>query len=230
VLVVGESHAAMWMPMFEAVAERADWQLYGGLLDYCPWPHGIHYQYVDTDCLGDQDHLYDVIVDEVDPDIVILGHRPIDDPQNGIRLAGPDGALGLGDGLVALEAAVRRSVDELTDGDRQVVLLEPTPASPSDWDPLSCLSRATFVEECRFVASRRVLDEEALFRSLADSDPDVHSVDLDRAVCPYLPICDPLVDGVVVKWDTTHVTLSFAATVADDFFFNLQLLGVIPVE
>jgi hypothetical protein len=33
-------------------------------------------------------------------------------------------------------------------------------------------------------------------------------------VCPFLPICDPIVNQVVVRIDRSHLTASFARTLA----------------
>ena len=35
-----------------------------------------------------------------------------------------------------------------------------------------------------------------IYRAAADEDDEVWSLDIDQLVCPYLPICDPVVDGV----------------------------------
>jgi hypothetical protein len=39
-------------------------------------------------------------------------------------------------------------------------------------------------------------------------------------VCPYLPICDPIIDGKIVKWDASHLTTAFVEAIAprlDDY-------------
>lgn len=36
--------------------------------------------------------------------------------------------------------------------------------------------------------------------------------DLDRLVCPYLPICDPIVNRMVVRADESHLTPEFAVS------------------
>lgn len=36
---------------------------------------------------------------------------------------------------------------------------------------------------------------------------------MDRLVCPYLPICDPVVDGEIVKLDQGHITATYARRV-----------------
>lgn len=36
-----------------------------------------------------------------------------------------------------------------------------------------------------------------------------------RATCPHLPICDPVVDGLIVRRDNTHLTTRYARTLVD---------------
>ena len=53
------------------------------------------------------------------------------------------------------------------------------------------------------------------------------SVDLDRVVCPALPICDPIVDGTVVRWDGAHLTRRFGMTLVDDLTKMLDDRGLL---
>ena len=70
-----------------------------------------------------------------------------------------------------------------------------------------------YVEDCRFVAGPGPTQVEQIYRDIAAAHPDdVVSVDMDRKVCPYLPICDPVVKGLIVRWDSAHITNAFATT------------------
>jgi hypothetical protein len=97
---------------------------------------------------------------------------------------------------------------------------------PAD-DTLKCLSKATVVEQCRFVTSTRPGPEAEAMRALAKEDPKVVSVDLDHLVCPYLPICDPVVDGLVVKRDGNHLTVKFGRHLQDPFTEILRDHGIL---
>jgi hypothetical protein len=96
------------------------------------------------------------------------------------------------------------------------VIVEPVPTPPAGTDPLVCLSEATYVDECRFVANAEPTAVEQLYRRMADEDGGTWSLDLDQAVCPYLPICDPIVDNLIVRRSRDHLTSRFAATLAPD--------------
>ena len=107
------------------------------------------------------------------------------------------------------------SVQKFLDDGRKVVMIEPIPVSSNSDDPLKCLSNATYFEECRFVANTEPTAVERIYRDLANAHPDnVFSVDIDHDICPYLPICDPVVNGLIVRWDPGHLTTRFATTLA----------------
>lgn len=224
VMVVGESHAAVLIPMLTRVAERHDWSLTGGLMPFCPWTRGMQYSNAGKNCLTDQARLFDKIIPEVDPDIVILAHRPVDDRRNSLTMTDED------DGKIndpaqqatRLEERIRAVVADLRRDGRTVVLIEPTPAAPEAENPLTCLSESPNLEPCRFVSSVTPTAEEAVFRDLAAADSGVVDIDFDRQVCPYLPICDPVVNGLVVKRDDTHLTTRFGVSMLD--WFDQQLL------
>ena len=52
---------------------------------------------------------------------------------------------------------------------------------------------------------------EQIYRRLDKQDDDVWSLDLDHLVCPYLPICDPIVNHQVTKIDAGHLTSAVLA-------------------
>ena len=47
-------------------------------------------------------------------------------------------------------------------------------------------------------------------------------------VCPFLPICDPIVNDQIVKWDPTHLTAQFAASIAPAVDDYLKQAGLVP--
>jgi hypothetical protein len=56
----------------------------------------------------------------------------------------------------------------------------------------------------------------------------VTSADFDRLVCPFLPICDPVVNGQIVKFDGTHLTAKFVTSIAPEVDAYLKDAGLIP--
>lgn len=230
-IVVGESHAGMWTPMLERVARRRDLTLLGGYLSFCPWTKGIMYASVAPNCLEDQRRMFDETIPRLDPDIVFLTHRAIDDPLDPQDIVDADAGL-LRAGAKGREPALRRRITDLVHRlrrqGRTVVLIEPTPVSAQDRVPLQCLAFSKEPDACRFVATPGPLGEEQIYRDLAKEDPGVISLDLDPLVCPYLPICDPIVDGKVVLRDNNHLTTTYSASLADRVDWALSVKGLFP--
>jgi peptidoglycan/LPS O-acetylase OafA/YrhL len=232
VLVVGDSHARMLLPTFTEIARRESLTLSAAVLPVCPWMLGIDYVYYPKDvdnCRRHRADWYDRLVPALDPDVVVLVHRPMDDPADPTRIKTADGAeamLGDGELPAALRDAARATVERLRDDGRKVVIVEPVPTSGTRFSPVDCLSGADTVNECRYVASDEPTPLERFYRGLSHGD-GVWSLDIDRLVCPYLPICDPIVDGTVVKRDPGHLTNDYALVIADDVGTFLREDGII---
>ena len=84
-----------------------------------------------------------------------------------------------------------------------------------------------YLDACRYVSSTAPTPLEASYRSLANGT-DVYSLDLDRLVCPYLPICDPMVGGLVVKKDGEHITAPFSRYIGKPIASLLVADGIVP--
>ena len=141
-------------------------------------------------CRARQDEWYDRVVPQFDPDVIVLVHHPFDDPAGGPDMSA-DGKLihfGTEDSLRAVRTAARRSVDELQANGRKIVILEPLPLAPGAFNPLTCLSQAKFVDDCRYVAASTT-PIERFYRSLTNGDR-LHARPRPRRV-PILPDLRP---------------------------------------
>ena len=107
-----------------------------------------------------------------------------------------------------------------------MLIIEPIPIAPIN--PLDCLSKAKVLEQCRYVAATAPDPVETFYRQAAQRDDHVVSADFDRLVCPFLPICDPIVNKQIVKQDATHLTAAFATSIAPAVNAYLKQIGVIP--
>lgn len=231
VLLVGDSHARMYRSMLEGVAERRGLQLSIAAMPTCGWIDGAWAAMSAPDCKKAQEQWFGPVMEGLDPDIVILAHRVLDDPGSPTILAG-DGTGFVKTGTAAfdelVESRTRATVGALRDQGRKVVIIEPIPQPRDDQeDPLVCLSREEGLDACRFVTGRQPRAEERLDRQLDAEDDGVWSIDLDGAVCPYLPICDPVIDSMIVRRDRTHLTLTFAESLSERFEDVLVSAGVI---
>jgi hypothetical protein len=220
----------MYLPMLRKLATQRNLRLSSAVRPVCPWMRGIQYAGSGPPCRAAQGDWYDGVVDELDPDVVIVAHRAIDDPRSPARIVDEDRGMVELDGAEFIEAIAERtgaSVDELSAGGRKVVMIEPVPVAPRGDDPLLCLSEATYLDECRFVTSNGPSRLERVDRAVADERDNVWSLDFDIQVCPYLPICDPIVGGLIVRRDPTHISTVFSGTLTPAFARFLDDNGVL---
>ena len=171
---------------------------------------------------------YERVVPELDPDIVVLigafdGRTPIAlESGDGER---PDvGAAEYGRLLTETTAG---SLHALRRPGRKLVLVEPIARPMNGMNPLSCLSKAKVAAECRYVTNPVPTSLELQYRNIARTERDVVSLNIDRLVCPHLPICDPIVNGTIVKWDPGHLTKAFATSIAPAIGAALRRDGVL---
>ena len=231
VLLLGDSNARMFIPTFTEIARQADLTLSVAVQPLCPWQEGVFYLTGGTGCRRAQAFWYEELTNKLDPDLVILGERPMDDPANPVDLfvTVPVARVDFGSTAFApaLEAASARTIARLLADGRQIVVLEPIPIATKADDPLSCLSSAQDEKACEYRANGVPTAIEGFYRSAA-KDPDVWSLDLDELVCPRLPACDPVVDDLIVKRDSDHITGTYARHLADAVAALLRAEGILP--
>ena len=227
-LLLGDSHAHMFLPAFQIIAEQRDVELAMSWFNSCPWmessispnPNSVE------GCITRNQELYDYKLDDLDPDIIVLAGFPYS-----IRgTTDPSGKVGSSDPGFAklpypevLEALITDSITTLSAGNRQLVFVEPTPIFESN--PLNCLSGARTVGRCAFPPLLSELEED-LYREAADRSDFVTSVDLDPIACPRVSICDPLQRGYPVWRDDDHFTVKFAEQLAPLIDEELAQAGV----
>jgi peptidoglycan/LPS O-acetylase OafA/YrhL len=220
ILLVGDSNAVMLYPAFEAMAKRLGATLAVAARDSCPWQRGLLFadlRHQDV-CATNQTDTYDRILPDFDPDVVVLMDRTFEDPNSLAAVETADGRVEPGTpGFVpAVRRATEQSLEALRRDGRKIVLIEPTPFSPRKLSPNVCLSMAKSVDECRYIASPGPMGVERMYRGIAEDEDDVWALDIDQLVCPYLPICDPVIDGEIVKVDQGHITATYARIISRD--------------
>ena len=231
ILLIGDSHAHMLIPTLTTIAKQDNLTLSIAVKGGCPWQQDL-YSFPATvngtllstaACKAQKDDLYNRVIPQLNPDIIITMNIGHEDPTQ-IPFLGPNGTR-LRNGTPAmnrwLEQTTAESLAKLRDGGRRkVVLIEPIPVSR--FNPLDCLSKATYLEQCAYVVRPGPDPLERDYRQFAKDDRNVWSVDLDHLVCPFLPICDPIVNRQIVKWDPTHLTVKFAQSIAPQLNTYLQ--------
>jgi peptidoglycan/LPS O-acetylase OafA/YrhL len=236
ILLMGDSHAHMMIPTFTAIARQDNLTLSVSVKGGCPWQRQLFATPVKVfgkllrkqDCVAQKEDLYKRVIPQLHPDIIVVMNLAHEDPTQ-LPFLGPHDefeANGTAQSIQWLDRTTADSIRELRGDGAKVVILEPIPVTR--FNPLDCISKAKTIEQCSYVESRPSPDPlEAYYRQLAKRDTGVLSTNLDRLVCPFLPICDPVVDGQIVKWDPTHLTVRFAEAIAPQVNSYLQASGLL---
>jgi peptidoglycan/LPS O-acetylase OafA/YrhL len=223
-LLLGDGLAVPLIPALEEIARSRGLQLSVVLVPGCPWQEGVDFP--NTGALHPCDtataDVYGRILPGLDPDVVVVSSAFLTITPD-VTDFDPADTL-----ASALRSQTPVSVDRLRALADHVVLLDPTPMAPAD--PLSCLALADWLEDCRFVVRDDDPWVEAAYRELAEARSGVSVVDIDPLVCPYLPICDPVIGGQVVRRDALHLTQGFGATLADPIGELLDARGLFEEE
>ena len=163
--------------------------------------------------------IYDRILPALEPSVVVVG------PGAVATTLGLTPFARVAPVAAALELQTPPAVDRLDRLADRVVLIEPMPVVPAD--PLACLERAEWLEDCRFVTPEERPGIELTYLRLTEPRRRLVVLDLDPLVCPYLPICDPVISRQVVRRDPLHLTQGFGATLDAPLEELLDLHGLL---
>jgi peptidoglycan/LPS O-acetylase OafA/YrhL len=213
VAVIGDSHVEAFLPVFAQFAVDHDLTLYDNLSYVCPWEAPVLVDGPNApSCRRNQQDWLTNLLDKVRPDVTIVVNRGYDDPKLPSRPLYIDGSPDQTDSAATLVKALPASVGRILQSSKHLVVIEPWPSLAIDQN--ECLSRKPYAEQCAAVASSSKLPDETAIEALAKSDNRVATVDMDDLVGPRLPICDALVDGVIVRRDFDHLSIPYAAHIA----------------
>ncbi|MEO6628644.1 MAG: acyltransferase family protein [Aquihabitans sp.] len=228
-LLLGDSHAQMLIPTLVAAARNLDLKFAVATRPQCAWFVGLASAIAGEPCDNAKDDWYGPVLDKLNPDIVVLAHQLFDDARTPNILASSAGWVKYGEPGYdkAIATHTDQTIAALRRKGRSIVIVEPIPQPVPTENPLSCLADTGNPTACRYVSPSGPGPEERYDRSLDKAYDDIFSLDLDRLVCPYLPICDPVVGGQIVMRDQTHLTASFATSLGGAFADYLLAAGVV---
>jgi peptidoglycan/LPS O-acetylase OafA/YrhL len=230
ILVLGDSHGIMLRPALEEIAERRDYALYLAADWGCSWAIGLATTGQQPDqqevCYQTQTDWYERMIPEINPDLVVLIQRAVDDPDRPLAMVGDGIADDVEQGELLLTTA-ERTLETLRELQQPVVIIESIPVAANNRDPLECLSLGRSLADCTYIASEGKTPLERYYATQA-SDGKVYVANIDTAVCPNFPVCDPVVDGVVTKWDSTHITATYARAISEQIEQALDETGALP--
>ncbi|MEO8604581.1 MAG: acyltransferase family protein, partial [bacterium] len=204
ILLLGDSHARMLIPTFMELARRENLTLSVMANGGCPWQRHLYTHIAEAPCRERKEDAYERVIPALKPDVIVAINFGYEDPVGiGIGVFGEDGELAVRgseafDNL--LQTTTVASVSDLASSTgAALVIIEPIPRARDDENPTACLVRGKFLEDCRYVVSTQPTSLEQFYRRLDAYNPKLWSADFDRLVCPWLPVCDPVIAGHVVK-------------------------------
>ena len=220
----------MYIPTFERIVTTEGLTLSVAAGPLCPWQQGLYYLIGVQDCQPKHKDWYGGLVDTLHPDVIVLVHRPIDDMANAPPVISSGRMFQPGDDGFeqALTDESAKSIAKLQGDGRKLVIIEPIPIAAKDADPINCLSSTSNADNCIYQATPQSTPLENFYRAEAAQGSVWSSVDLDELICPRLPTCDPVVDGLIVKRDSNHITGTYAAHIAPRVDEVLRQDGVLP--
>ncbi|MEZ5096812.1 MAG: SGNH hydrolase domain-containing protein [Nocardioides sp.] len=227
VLLIGDSQAMSFVPMFEEQAAAHDLTLSLNVIAGCPWQEGLanDKQADDTaqTCEAGRVGWYDTVLPELDPDVVVLLERPRDDA------AVWGGAVRRRDGrqqplATAVYQTTRDSLAKITKVAGTTLIVQRL-VMPETFDPLDCLASASTVGECAVGVSIDPSNSDGFAAAAAAKNASIRTVNLNDIFCTGLPVCLPM-DGDQVVWrDDHHYTAAYVSAKGDAVWGALQEAG-----
>ncbi len=226
IVLIGDSHAAHWLPALAALADARGWRATGLTKSSClptnvttvfkatGFPAGRPY----TECLAWADNVFGWLMDNK-PDVAILSASPRHSlPGQSVEDSAPDLAAGMADWVdKAVRAGIKVAAIKHTPFTKinvPLCLSDAAAASSGGKAPKAPNATApTTLKACTSMAANVLTDDGVLSR-LAHQRPDVHLLDFGDAFCGADGTCPPVIGNVVVHRDAHHMTATYARSLA----------------
>ncbi|RNL86983.1 acyltransferase family protein [Halostreptopolyspora alba] len=207
VAVIGDSHAAHWVPALREVAQHQRWRLHTYTKSSCAFTSTLLERAGSSypQCQQWNQAVVEELVSEVEPDMVLTSsatqaraHRADSEEQNTAMLA--EGMAGL---WAPLDAA-----------DIDIVAIRDTPKSLARIP--ECVDRHTDdLHECARPESEALSEDDPQELAVAEYDAPADLVDLTDRFCVD-ENCPPVVGNVLVYRDSHHLTATYSRLLAPD--------------
>ena len=221
ILVIGDSHAAQWLPAIDGAARTLGARVINSVQGNCP-SLGVAWSSELPSC-GLRRSRLPALVEEIRPQLVLVSHSV---GYIG-SLVGP--SVAADQPLGAWTDSLGQLATQLRNAGTGLAVILDTPRLVED--PIACLSHhrepgrcdMTLADVRRTVASFHRAERDALQRAGHGSALDPLTFLCDDGVCPSTK------DGRAIYADTHHLTASFSATLADQVrLFLGQALATSP--
>ncbi len=224
IMVIGDSHARMMEPTFAKIAQQQNLTFSSASSSVCPWQRNLYPQAVADpldasfldQCIAFKRDLYERVIPALKPDIIVAWSNDYITRRHGVvydASGNPMPSDGLSDETRQVKAETERSIAELERYAKKVLIAEPVPTAPGSLDPFQCLTKSKILEACRFAVDPNPRPIDLVYRQVADNRR-VYEANFASFVCPFMPICDPVVDGTIVRFDNQHITPRYAVSLA----------------
>ncbi|WP_144126692.1 acyltransferase family protein [Catellatospora sichuanensis] len=209
VALVGDSHAAQWVPTLQAVAAKRNWRLVTYTKSSCPMAevqvlsrtNGRPY----PSCAEWNHNVLGALTGDGHPDLVVTTNSDYRIVRGTTRLPVPEGDR-------AMIAGLRASWQAITAVGVPVVVLHDTPDPGTNI--AECISaHLTELTRCAFARATAQPAVGPVQVEAAAAMSNVHLVDLNDAICPT-DRCAPVIGRVIVYRDSNHMTATYARTLA----------------
>ena len=208
IAVVGDSHAAQWVPAFQQIVENRGWRVSTYTKSACAFADltvvsGSTKSEPYRSCDEWNRHMVNALRSSQPTLVVVtqsIGHRAFGFSNRN------DSDLAIADGLI-------RTWSQLERADIPVLAIRDTPHLGIDVPECLGMSNATF-EGCG-KSSSVVLARPDPIVMATKLHPSVDLVDFSSEVCPG-KACPPIIDGMLVWRDSHHMTATFAESLSPE--------------
>ncbi len=209
IALVGNSHAGQWLPALQRIAEQRGWGITTYLASRCamnPTPQAFDTSAHVEACRSWVQSVSDAVIAEKF-DVVVLTNR-MSLPARG--------SVDRGGSIAAYQAGYEQLLQRWDDAGVTLLALHDTPA-PGDAGIRSipdCVAANGPASAACDVARSAAVAPEPLFAAVDSVAPRrVVSADLNDAICAG-EVCHSVVGGVLVYFDASHLTATYARTLA----------------
>jgi hypothetical protein len=218
IAIVGDSHAAMWVPTLRIIAEQQQWQLRTITKSNCQLADVViangEQQRPYENCIEwNQNVIEELLVTR--PDLVLVTGRfwP--------TLVGEDGLLDGTAGESALAAGLNNSWSGLVAEGLAVVAIQDVPHP--EVDVAECVSKnEADLEQCAM--DRTDIMSGNTPHAVAAGRAEIGLVDLTNQIC-IDDVCPAVIDDILVWRDTHHLTATYARLLAGALEVQLRVLA-----
>ncbi len=212
-ILIGDSHAAHWLPALQSAAKQQDWRVYSWSKSLCPaanirvWDPYKKAPY--STCDEWRSRILTKLAVSEEKFLVFLSSS---NDYSG-WMADPSG-----EPIADIRAAARNYVEGLEDTSRillaaghQVVIIRDTPLAEVDYK--ECIVRTLGGSGCERPREKAV-KADAPELEVAAAIPAVQLIDVTDMICGATA-CPVVKDGTIIYRDDSHMTAAFARTLSD---------------